>query len=216
MDSIQERLRHVYWIGGGSGAGKSTIAKRVAGAHAFTVYDSDEAMHRHAARLAPEAAPLLAQFLGMDMDERWVRRPPATMLDTFPWFRGEGFGLVVEDLLALPTDRPVVAEGFRLLPSRVDPLLATRAHAVWLIPTAEFRVAAFEQRRPRGMPWSFVDKTSDPIKALRNLLERDGMFTERLADDARELNLTMIEVTTDMTEDVVTQLVSATFGLPGA
>ncbi len=38
----------------------------------------------------------------MDMDERWVHRNPETMLETFHWFRGEGFGLIVEDLLRLP------------------------------------------------------------------------------------------------------------------
>ncbi len=27
------RLRHVYWIGGASGAGKSTVARRIAAAH---------------------------------------------------------------------------------------------------------------------------------------------------------------------------------------
>jgi ABC-type glutathione transport system ATPase component len=28
--ALRARLRHVYWIGGGSGAGKSTIARRIA------------------------------------------------------------------------------------------------------------------------------------------------------------------------------------------
>ena len=40
----------------------------------------------------------------MDMDERWVNRSPGTMLETFHWFRGEGFGLIVEDLLRLPAE----------------------------------------------------------------------------------------------------------------
>jgi hypothetical protein len=29
------QLRHVYWIGGGSGAGKSVIARRMAARHVF-------------------------------------------------------------------------------------------------------------------------------------------------------------------------------------
>jgi len=28
--ALRERLRDVYWIGGGSGAGKSTVARRLA------------------------------------------------------------------------------------------------------------------------------------------------------------------------------------------
>jgi uridine kinase len=43
-----------YWIGGGSGAGKSTIAWRIAAQHACT----------------PEHAPYLDSFKTMDPDER--------------------------------------------------------------------------------------------------------------------------------------------------
>ena len=31
--ALRTRLRHVYWLGGGSGAGKSTIARRIAAEH---------------------------------------------------------------------------------------------------------------------------------------------------------------------------------------
>ena len=31
--SLTSRLRHVYWIGGASGSGKSTIARRLADRH---------------------------------------------------------------------------------------------------------------------------------------------------------------------------------------
>ena len=216
MDSVRERLRDVYWVGGGSGAGKSRIARRLAVTHGFRVYDSDAAMSGHAARMSLEEAPLLARFNRMDMDKRWVERSPQAMLDTFHWFRGEGFELIVEDLLALSTESPVVADGFRLLPSLVEPLLATRDHAVWLIPTPQFRLAAFEQRRPSGMPWSFVNQTTEPDKALRNLLERDRMFTERLAENARHLDLRVIQVTEGMAEDDLAGLVSTAFGLTDA
>jgi hypothetical protein len=35
----------------------------------------------------------------MDLDERWVSRSPQVMLETFRWFLGEGFGLIVEGLV---------------------------------------------------------------------------------------------------------------------
>ena len=47
-------------------------------------------------------SPFLSEFAAMDMDERWVSRSPEAMLETFHWFRGEGFGLIVDDLLRLP------------------------------------------------------------------------------------------------------------------
>ena len=42
------------------------------------------------------------------------------MLQSFPWFQGELFGLIVDDLLRLPREPLVVADGFRLLPRRAE------------------------------------------------------------------------------------------------
>jgi hypothetical protein len=110
-----DRLEHVFWIGGGSAAGKSTVAQRLAEQRGLQVYPTDDAMSGHAAELTPDEAPLLADFRTMTMDEPWVDRSPQVMLDTFHWFRGEGFGLIVDDLLRMPPSPPVVLEGFRLL-----------------------------------------------------------------------------------------------------
>jgi 2-phosphoglycerate kinase len=204
------RLRHVYWIGGGSGAGKSVIARRVAGRHGLGVYATDDVMADHGRRWAPADGPFLSEFAAMDMDERWVNRSPETMLETFHWFRGEGFGLIVEDLLRRPAEPGVIAEGFRLLPRLVQPLLAEPGHAVWLLPTPGFRRAAFARR---GSLWQIAGQTSDPERALGNLLERDRMFTEWLRDQARRLELRVIEVDGTVTEDGLEELVTEAFGL---
>jgi hypothetical protein len=65
----------------------------------------------------------------------------------------------------------VIAEGFRLLPHLVKPLLAVPSHAVWLLATPDFRQAMFQKR---GSSWAFLQKTSDPERALRNLLSEIG------------------------------------------
>lgn len=209
MQPEDSLLTHVYWIGGGSGAGKSTIARRVADRHGMSVYSTDDVMPDHASRSTPEDSPFLSEFMAMDMDQRWVNRSPATMLETFHWFRGEGFDLIVEDLLCLPRE-PVVVEGFRLLPYLVKPLLASPDHAVWLLPTPEFRRAALESR---GSLWTIAGRTSVPERALRNLLERDRMFTERLSAETKRLELPVIEVDTTMTEDELIERVTRAFGL---
>jgi hypothetical protein len=180
--ALRARLRHVYWIGGGSGAGKSTIGRRLAARAGLRLYSTDDVMADHGRRITRADGPFLSEFAAMGMDERWVSRSPETMLETFHWFRGEGFGLIVEDLLRLPRERGVIAEGFRLLPRLVRPLLAESGHAVWLLPTPGFRRAAFGRRGSLGV---IAGKTSDPERALRNLLERDRMFTERLGGEAR-------------------------------
>lgn len=208
--ALRARLQHVYWIGGGSGAGKSTIARCIAAQHGLHVYATDDVMPDHAGRSTPEDAPYLSRFKTMDMDERWVNRSPETMLETFHWFRGEGFGLIVEDLLRLPAETDVIAEGFRLLPHLIKPLLAEPGHAVWLLPTPEFRHAAFDSR---GTAWDIPRKTSDPELARRNLLERDRMFTDRLFEATKRLELPVIEIDTAMSEDELTGQVTQAFGL---
>ena len=116
----------------------------------------------------------------------------------------------VEDLLRRPAAPGVIAEGFRLLPRLVKPLLAEPGHAVWLLPTPGFRRAAFARR---GSLRQIAGKTSDPERALGNLLERDRMFTERLREETGPLELRAIEVDGTMTEDGLDERVTEAFGL---
>jgi len=209
--ALRERLRHVYWIGGGSGAGKSTIARRIADQHGLRVYATDEVMADHARRSTHEDSPLLRRFMDMDMDARWVNRPPNVMLETFHWFQGEGFFMIIEDLLRLPREPGVIVEGFRLLPRLVKPLLSIPTRAVWLLPTADFRQAVFDSRG--GSSWEFLAKTTDPERALRNLLERDRMFTDILREQTAALGLAAVEIDAAMAEHDVAARVTEAFGL---
>jgi 2-phosphoglycerate kinase len=209
-EPITRRLRHVYWLGGGSGGGKSTIARRLAAEHGLRLYATDDVMGDHANRLGPDDAPLLEAFKAMDMDERWANRSVEVMLETFHWYRGEGFGLIVEDLLRLPPNQGLIVEGFRLLPHLVAPLLERRNQAAWLIPTPAFRLAAFESR---GSMWSIAGRTSQPERALANLLERDGLFTERSAREAKAAGLSVIEVDGSSSEDALVSRIAAQFEL---
>ena len=202
--------QHVYWIGGGSAAGKSTIARRIGAQQGLRVYSTDDVMADHARRSSPEDCPLLHTFMAMDMDQRWVNRSPKTMVETFHWFRGEGFDSIIEDLLRLPSEPGVIVEGFRLLPSLVKPLLTVRERAVWLLPTPDFRQAVVESRG--GSAWGFLARTTNPERALCNLLERDRMFTDILRDETARLGLRAIEVDTTMTEDELTRRVTDVFG----
>lgn len=198
------------WLGGGTGAGKSTVAARIAEGYGFRLYETDATIRPHLERSTPASHPLVHAFAAMTMDERWVDRSPAEMLATFHGFQGEGFEQIVEDLLQLPAGEPVLVEGFRLLPRLVAPLLASRTSAVWLIPSADFRRAAL---RERGTTATMLSTTSDPSRAFENLLERDRLFTQLIADEAAALELRTVEVDFGMTLDDVTAEVRAALAL---
>lgn len=206
-------LPRVLWVGGGSGAGKSTVAARLAERHGLRRYDSDAAMADHARRCPPQRCPRLAAFLTMSPDERWVDRSPREMLETFHWYAGEGFDLVVQDVAAMGPGPVVVAEGFRLLPRLVAPLLgegSAGSAGVWLLPTPRSREAAFARR---GTTAGITGRTSDPPRALANLLERDALFTEVLRAEVGRLGLAAVEVDVGVGVDEVLAQVEAALGL---
>jgi len=209
-DIAPERLRHIRWIGGGSGAGKSTIAGLLAEVYGLHLYHCDDAQSAHTARSNATDHPMLHAFLAMTMDERWVKRTPEEMFHTFHGFHGEGFVLILEDLLGLPTDVPVLVDGYKLLPRLVSPLLSRSDQALWLIPTPEWRRMALSRR---GSLWSIAGRTSDPQTALANLLARDALYTEEVARQAAALQLPTIEINGSATVDELVERAAHCLGL---
>jgi len=172
-------------------------------------YSTDAALTVHTERLGASEAPLLERLRSMSPDERWVQRDPTTMYATFPWFHGEGFDLIVEDLQAMPRDRPLLVEGFRLIPHLVAPHLSNPKHAVWLVPTPEFRRAAFSGRRGADAFWL---QTSDPDRALSNLLDRDRIFSDEIVRDAFESHLEVLLVDGSQTVEIMVIELASHFG----
>jgi hypothetical protein len=113
------------------------------------------------------------------------------MLDTFPWFAGERFERIVGDLRTAAPSPVTLAEGFRLLPRLIQPLLDEPWHALWLIATPDFRRRTFERRTEAHQFWL---RTSAPAAALERLLERDALFAEHVAREARERGLKVVVV----------------------
>ncbi|GAA2753765.1 hypothetical protein [Amnibacterium kyonggiense] len=178
--------RATVWIGGGSGAGKSTVARILGERHGRPVVHTDESLHEHATASAGD--PAVDAFVRMSMDERWVDRRPGEMLATFPWFAGAAFDLLLRDL----PRGPLVVEGFRLLPGFVRRFVELGDRAVWLLPTPEQRARAFAGRAAEGR--AFWERTRDPARALANVLERDRLFTEVLRDQCAVLGLPVVDV----------------------
>jgi hypothetical protein len=164
----------------------------------------------HSERLEKTAAPLLERFCHMSMDERWVQCDPLTMYSSFPWFHGEGFDLLIEELCQLPTNRTILVEGFRLLPHLVRPYVSNPSHAVWLLPTTDFRQAAFRRRQDVGAFWM---RTTDPDRALVNLLERDRIFSDKIADDVARNGLEALLVDGSRSVESMAEDMASRFGL---
>ena len=88
--------------------------------------------------------------------------------------------------------------------------MSSSGQAIWLIPTPDFRRAALDSR---GSTFDIPSRTSDPERALQNLLERDRLFTEDVAREAGACGLPVIHVDLGMTLAYVIDRVSDVFGL---
>lgn len=196
--SARRRLRHVLWLGGPPDAGKTTVAGLIAARHGATVYHFDRHEMDHLRRADPVRQPALHAFgralreLGEDgwRERDWVAGSPAAMARDTVASWTERVGLAVEDLLALPADRPIVAEGPGFFPAAILPLLDDPRRAAWLVPTEAFKRAAHARRGKTA--WR--DRVSDPDRALRHHVERDLLLADHYRRELRRLNLPSIEV----------------------
>ena len=186
---FQPKLAHVLWIGGATDTGKTTIAQMLAERHGLQVYHYDRHDLPQVETLA-QTMPRYRAFLDASLEDRWVHPEPEDLF-RFVWegFRHR-FPLIVQDLLALPTEPMILVEGFGLTPELVTPVISTKSQAVWLVPTEEFKQASMERR---GKP-SFRDHVSDPERATRNVFRRDMMLAERVREQAQARDLTVYEV----------------------
>ncbi|NUT46747.1 MAG: hypothetical protein HOV94_05415 [Saccharothrix sp.] len=208
-------LGTVLWIGGAQWTGKSTVAWLLARRHGLTAYHYDfhdaRAHHdralAHAGRYPHRHA--WQTLHDHDPDMTWVRPSPQEMAEQSKHSHTERFEMVLDDLRALSSGRPLVAEGWGLRPELVAPLLDDPRQAVFLVPTEEFR-----RRQVRELPraGAVSAAVSDPERAQANRLERDRLLARDVVDRAREHGLRVIEVDGRLSVGGLTTLVAGHFG----
>ncbi|MGA4541655.1 hypothetical protein ACPA54_16865 [Uniformispora flossi] len=185
-------LQRTLWIGGGQWCGKSTVAEIIATEHGLTVYHydyhdarghQDRRVARRVARGEPVADPT--------PDQVWVEQSPEEMAaETLAGFPIR-FAWALDDLRALFTGRPAIAEGWGLRPELVAPLLDSLRRMVVLVPTDDFR---HHQLRTLPRARALNARVSDPARAQANRIARDRLIAEDAARNARRLGIRIIEV----------------------
>ncbi|WP_239158689.1 hypothetical protein [Winogradskya humida] len=202
-------IRNALWIGGGQWAGKTTVGGILAERYGVTHYHYDyhdargHEDRRIAARLRrgePVGSP--------HPDDVWITPSPAEMaaavLAGFP----ERFEWVLDDLRALVTPRPIIVDGWGLRPELVVPVAGSPRQMIVLVPTEEFRRHQLAVLPRAG---TFNAQVSDPVKAKRNRIARDGLIIEDVTENARRSGVRIIEVDGSRGAEAIAEMVADHF-----
>jgi hypothetical protein len=207
VDDVRERLSHVLWIGGGPQAGKTTLSRLLAGKWDLKIYNLDwHAVREHAGR--PGTA--VAAFQRLSMDERWAVPSAEQLLERSVAIWQDGFTLVLDDLLALPDSRTIVAEGPGAFPWCVAPLLSSARQAIFLVPTRERRDTVASRRWGVGQRERFPGIV-ERERALSRVSARDALLDARIVSSCAELGLRCERIDGSRDLDASLQLVEEQF-----
>jgi hypothetical protein len=202
-------LHGALWIGGGQWAGKSTVARLLAVEYGATAYHYDyhDARGHNDRRIAQRLAR--GQHTHEpDLNETWVHRTPEAMAaDTLAGFPAR-FEWVLDDLRALVSGRPIVAEGWGLRPELVARIIDSPRRMIVMVPTDDFR-----QQQARELPraGSLALPVSDPARAQANRLARDRLVAKDACQTADRLGIRVLEVDGSHDIEEVARLVADHF-----
>jgi hypothetical protein len=114
------------------------------------------------------------------------------------------FEWTLDDLRALDSPRPLIAEGWGLRPEFVVPLLDSPRRMIVMVPTEEFQRHQ-AATLPRAV--AITAEVSDPERAQRNRIARDRLLAQDAVARARELGVRVLEVDGSReTEEVADQV----------
>jgi uridine kinase len=180
----------IFWLGGSPCSGKSSIAEILAEQFDLRVYKCDDYFDTHLQRTTPEDQPHFYHIGQMSWDEIWMRPIAEQVISEIAIYR-EQFSMILEDLQAIPDDRPILVEGAALLPDLVAPLLSRSEQAIFIIPTERFQKKMYAQR-----DWiqNILEQCSQPEQAFQNWMNRDVEFGRWVAETAVTHNLRVLTV----------------------
>ncbi|WP_431920494.1 hypothetical protein [Nonomuraea jabiensis] len=202
-------LHNALWIGGGQWAGKSTVARLLAGRYGLTAYHYDHHDARaHNDRRIARRVRLGEPVADPDPDAVWVNTSPQEMADeTLAGFPVR-FEWALDDLRGLVSGRPVIAEGWGLRPELVAPIIDSPRRMIVMVPSEEFR-----RRQVRELPRAAAvsHQVSDPDRAQRNRLTRDRLVADEAVRSARRLGIRVLEADGSDDAEAVADIVADHF-----
>ncbi len=207
MSDEQLTLENVFWLGGSPCAGKSSIADILAHRLNFDLYRVDEKFDIHLESLDRKNHANLSNWRDSDWNQRWMQ-PAQNLLQNIMGCYREHFSFILNDILLMPREKPLLVEGAALLPQCVAPLLPASNYAIWLIPGFDFQQKHYSKRawvRP------IVEQCNNPEDAFQNWMRREADFSVWLEKEVESMKLNYLKIDGKHTIEENSAAVEASF-----
>ena len=199
------RMANVFWLGGGCGSGKTTLARVLTRRLDLRLYPVDGYTYAHVERSKRGGFPLYLATAEMTPQQRWDAAP-ADLAERFAAVAAERLEMILADLRELGPGPTVVAEGPQLFPDLIASLMETPEHGLWLLPTPEFGQQGVAGRRAGGLTGEAAQRRRD----------RDVLLTEMNRRQLRRRGFPSADVDGNRSlADTIDMLAERLTSLPG-
>lgn len=187
------KLPLIYWIGGSTCAGKSTITNMLSATYGFTVYHCDEYLGKHLEQSNSLEYPNLNKGTKLSWDDILSIKEDEFLSWTIDLFTEE-YEMILEDLDKLADGKPILVEGINLLPKLIIDEIVDVNKAIWLVAEEDFYKKHQLQRKEL---FDRINKCSDPDQALHNYMNHDLAFGKYIENEAQRLDLKVMLIKND-------------------
>lgn len=176
----------VYWIVGGSGAGKSTVCRAIAAEHGIPIYDMDaHVFDDYPHRCSKQRHPAISTWFEAPDSFAWMLElPEDDFLDFNRASNAEFLDLLADDLIGAAADEALLVDGWITNPSLLAQVVPT-SQIVCLETAAPFSPQAWEDDPNRRLMRDMVWQLPRPEEAWRKFLDADSLMTRVLSEECK-------------------------------
>ena len=200
---------NIYYIGGSTCAGKSSVAEILSKKHDLYYFKTDDFLDRYMQAGARKGYPVCRKTAGMSAEQVWMREPLLQCREEFDIYR-DIFEFVAADLDRIEWKGGIITEGTAYLPELMKQFGVPGSRYIVITPTKEFQVIHY---RKRAFVPLVLEGCSDKEKAFRNWMDRDVLFAQEVRRQCHKENYVSVINDGNMDLDELANLVAAHFEL---
>lgn len=175
-------MNNTYFIGGSPCSGKSTVSEALCKKYNLQYFKVDDYLDKYLELGAQRNRNACQTAHSLSPDKLWMRNPQVQCEEELLIYQ-EIMDFILEDLEALPQNKPILTEGAAFLPCLMNKINIPRNRYLSLTPTREFQIFHYKQRE--WVPYVLEGCTDKP-KAFSNWMERDVLFAEDVRKQCQE------------------------------